>query len=394
MNPKFIFLLLAQFLLSTAAFALPEFDSQLSQSVFLMRSADGRYCATAFLTRNRELITNLHVVEKVCSGADCSGARLFRASETGRAADRELKLKNGLQLRRLLPGLDLAILEFSEDLSLDDGVFSLKKSPTSHDKFYTLGYPNCGELTLSQGQQESSDTLYLYLSNQTAHGSSGSPVFNADLEIVGVIDQAADLSGAILGRLSGHSFRTRAVRGDLLDAFVSLEYQSSIPQQIELLLNYYKHDLLKLRGIERSISALRYLAKLASIGRQLPQLPLSAEDLRPLMLLGAEPIELLNLQRASDATRLYLVLEQIVLTFNIEQAGWAGSAQNPKKNLADFRRLLNHNNRSEEESRRLLEIVERFNASGYIGVNNQLVTYGAYLAIILIAVLISWSFSL
>ena len=64
-------------------------------------------------------------------------------------------------------------------------------------KAYILGFPGCGDIKLTEGETLAKTPTGFRTSALTKKGSSGSPVFNQDFEIIGVAMQSSSLLGAI-----------------------------------------------------------------------------------------------------------------------------------------------------------------------------------------------------
>jgi len=62
---------------------------------------------------------------------------------------------------------------------------------------YILGFPGCGDLTLTEGKILAKTPTGFRTSAETQKGSSGSPVFNQKFQVIGVAMQSSSLLGGI-----------------------------------------------------------------------------------------------------------------------------------------------------------------------------------------------------
>lgn len=219
---------------------------QAETSVVLVSRKDRGGCGTGFFMRDGRLLTSLHLVDGACAQGECSQLQLKRGT-LGNPALSEIAVER-ITLEYSLPLSDIAVLSLRPPQS---GVFT-PPSGLLPQRLFTLGFPGCSALALSEGGVRSTGSLHLRTEASGGYGSSGSPVFDSSLQLQGVADEAATIQEALLSRLSGGRFPLRAARADVaLSLLAPSDSRLTAHRQKELLLEFYQNEVAPFGGLLR-----------------------------------------------------------------------------------------------------------------------------------------------
>ncbi|MCS6961163.1 MAG: serine protease [Deltaproteobacteria bacterium] len=158
--------------------------------------------ATGFVVEGK-IIAPFHFVLKNCTERDCVG---------------EFSLSNSrckkLQIRRYLTMADLAVLECLDN-EFRVGGFKLRENFNYHYKKGRVLIPvyKGEKFTIKNGRIKWNSRLMYVISSRLGFGASGSPVFDDNGNIVGVVTRAENLRDGLLGTfIPWHRFSVKAVK--------------------------------------------------------------------------------------------------------------------------------------------------------------------------------------
>ncbi len=162
------------------------------QSVIRLSGNSG--CATGFIVGN-QIVTNAHVTEKLCPYGECDPITVKILDSVETESWKYLKNQEAVMVQEV-PTLDVALLKIPSitQNSISQTSFSSAKIG---GQVYILGFPSCGDITLTEGKILAKTPTGFRTSALTKKGSSGSPVFNQNFEIIGVAMQSSSLIGGI-----------------------------------------------------------------------------------------------------------------------------------------------------------------------------------------------------
>ena len=205
MNNKNLPVLLCVFLLlcfsSLAQVIIPEEITNAAKSIVRVQHHAG--IGTGFFIDENTLVTNFHVVDIVKRKSS-----IQLSTNTGKP----IKV-NHVKVRQLSAEYDLAILEVSVDFPPVDNLMDLlygtshtlplapvPRKPNWEGAAYVIGYPGGQKTTdlsighamgyLNTDQEEK--IMYIEFNKRTEKGSSGSPILNAQGEIIGIYSNITD----------------------------------------------------------------------------------------------------------------------------------------------------------------------------------------------------------
>ncbi len=174
------------------AMDLEDFPSSLQESVVLLSGEKG--CATGFLVQD-QILTNAHVTEALCPYGKCDPITIMKMDAVETESWEYFENQEAILVQEV-PTLDVALLKILK--ITENSIFSTNFSPGEIGGLaYILGFPGCGELTLTEGKILAKTPTGFRTSAEAQKGSSGSPVFNENFEIIGVAMQSSSLLGGI-----------------------------------------------------------------------------------------------------------------------------------------------------------------------------------------------------
>lgn len=293
--------------------------SALSESVLLLRSKMNGVCATGFLLSDGTLVTNAHVTRTLCPSGSCLGVELLRAPHLGSAATQTLAITKASIIREL-PVLDVSFLKL-EGANLPVGFFSSATSALPGSEVYSLGYPKCGALSLSEGKIDSLDSLKLSTTTRAAHGSSGSPIFNSDFKLIGIAEESESIAGGFLSMFSDYTFETIALRADVALELRGISDDALLLTQADALLENYRTSVRTLSGLERARAAISFVAAVEGIRDALLFTPGREQELKVMAALGQYLDYIPRLLPEVSQSELLNRLQSLVLAYNLELKG-------------------------------------------------------------------------
>ncbi len=237
---------------------LPE---QLRKSIVRLQAAGS--CATGVILKDGKILTNSHVVANFCPAGLCATLSVRRAAAFGELPQDTL-LNGPMKVDRNLPVFDLAVISPS-DTALPPGYFDLlsvsQNNPTigAGTTMQILGFPDCGEFTLSRGTVESFDSLFVEGSAEVTKGSSGSPVLDENFSLLGIVTQSNSFARIALSDVLPLRTTAKAVRSNAFAPALLLPRPTAFLHQEKFLAQYYREDIRSLQGFARLSKSFAFL---------------------------------------------------------------------------------------------------------------------------------------
>lgn len=229
-----------------------------------LASLERSVCGSGFIDPRGYIATNLHIIRSVCPADDCAGLQLARGVSIGQKPQPFGPPQKPV-IAATLPALDVGFL----DVGLPPGTIAVGESIERGEALTTIGFPRCGELTVTHGNLTSADPLHLETTLTGGPGNSGSPILNARGELVGIVDEAIGVLDALFVKtISGKSVTLRGGRLDRTNS--ALMAPDPLPRQLELLTDFHlafkERPLIgRLRGSFDFMVALRELIREAQL---------------------------------------------------------------------------------------------------------------------------------
>lgn len=243
-------------------------------------------CGSGAIIAAGRLITVTHNIESVCPKGEnsCPALKLFDSEE------QELTTVVPLQ-GEAIRSLDIAALSGPSIVGMAQGESNLG-TPSVDTDVIVAGFPNCKNAEVRAGKVTKVTPLYFEISIDGAFGLSGGAVYGPGGDLLGVVDQAATLSGALSGRLLGGAFNLRAIRADRVFANAySLETEPNVAQEVPvpsslsgslqgrplidsireavLILDHYRDVVRPIKGFSRLSASGEFLAMVAKFKERL-----------------------------------------------------------------------------------------------------------------------------
>ena len=171
---------------------LKDIPSSLKQSVVLLSGEKG--CATGFLVQEK-ILTNAHVTEALCPYGACDPITVMKMDSVETESWEYLENQEAVIVQEV-PTLDVALLKITNITRKSISLTNFSPGEIG-GLAYILRFPGCGDLTLTEGKILNKTPTGFRTSAEAQKGSSGSPVFNENFEIIGVAMQSSSLIGGI-----------------------------------------------------------------------------------------------------------------------------------------------------------------------------------------------------
>ncbi|MBN8548470.1 MAG: trypsin-like peptidase domain-containing protein [Deltaproteobacteria bacterium] len=291
---------------------------ELIDSVVLLRSRTNSVCATGFILADGTLVTNAHVSDVLCPSGSCQNMEILRAPQVGAEASNVLAVQ--ASIKREVPVLDVTFLTLKGDKPVV-GYFSASTSALPGDPLYSLGFPKCGPLTLSEGTLTSVDNMKLLSSTRSAHGSSGSPLFGPNFKLVAVAQEADSLSGGLLSMLSDYTFETIALRADVALQLRDADDDELLLQEANFLLANYRDQVRTLSGLKRLRAAISFSASVENLRDSILFSRGHESETKVMAALGQYLDYIPYLSADTFRSELLQRLATLVLAYNLEIKG-------------------------------------------------------------------------
>lgn len=366
--------------------AEPNVPRELLDSVVLL-SAPGSGCATGFIDEKGRIFTNVHVSRAVCRFGTCRAARLQRAGGLDKFAGADIPT-DGLRVVKELPSLDVAILELDNAAALE-GAFGPVAPPRVGDKVRVLGFPHCRALKLGEGEIVSRDDLRVYFSAQIAHGSSGSPVFDENNRLVGIVDEASTLLGGLDSMFLGGTFDGRGVNARTVMDLFERDERASLLREAQLLNDFYLKQVQPLRFEDRLRESFEFTDRVSSF---LERLALSRDEEALRSALSMERDISLLPRMHPPGGQLSQEVEKLGLAHNLDSNGLIGSDLH-KIDTDGLIEAIKTSGREPLHAEALIQIVRDFKTSGYRGSiwSVSLVTGVIVIALVFAGMIWAWT---
>lgn len=329
----------------------------LINSVVLLRGEANFPCATGFILDNGDILTNAHVTRSICPLGRCNDIQAFRAKDMGAEATEKLPIK--LEIKKEIVSFDVAKLEqlgenkILGNFKTDFPSLKLKSAVAS------LGFPRCGKLAFSKGEITDLGPIQFYTTIDGSHGSSGSPIFDEQNKLVGIVDQSTSLTGALASLGWGAHFPLRAVGIANAYSIINDVDEVSFKQEAALLKNHLLTHVSKLAGNDRLKEDLLVSNMVEGFRRRVIDSNLPAELKIYTLHFGEYPGEFLRATTptlGSNYQQLLATVEELMLAYNVEVKGAASSIFAPL-DLSKFEAGLRDSGRTPERTRQLMTIM-------------------------------------
>jgi hypothetical protein len=230
----------------TMAVDLEDIPLSIRQSV--VRLSGSESCATGFIVGD-QIVTNAHVTESLCPYGNCDPitVKIMDSKETD--SWKFLTDQSGILVREI-PSLDIALLKIP----------NIPQSPISREIFLsapvgsdvtTLGFPGCKEFTVSEGKVLSKNILSFHTSALNSPGSSGSPIFDNQFNIIGIVAAAGTLFEAVSSEITDFPSSTKAVDAKAAQIVLWVN-ESELPLvQMKMLNTFYRESVIPSAGLDR-----------------------------------------------------------------------------------------------------------------------------------------------
>jgi len=377
--------------LPQTAYPMSDVPDEVIKSVVMLSSASGSECASGFLTEEGYIITNAHVTASLCEFGNCGDILVRRAAGIGEIAS-EVIVHSGLELVHEAPSFDFAILKFVGN-GIARGVFGSPKTPNAGDAVFSLGFPLCGPLYLSEGIITEKNDLHLYTSARASHGSSGSPYFDENYQLLGIVDEAKSIVAALFGRLSGRKFNSRGFRGDVLISILDEEPGKRDLRTVKLINNYHQSRIMPATGISRLRAGFDFMNTVQRTKRELVTSDHDPQKLVSLFFMGDEVTTLATISPGDPDDEFVRELERMVFAYNLEVKGARGAMLKPI-DVSSFQREIYQTERATEQVDVLMSLLKDYKNNQYPGMEISVAQYLALLLFIVLPLGFFWAISL
>lgn len=248
-------------------------EQKLAQTVKLM-GANPNQCGSGAIIAPGRLITVTHVINGICPVGEltCPALKLFDSDEQELATVVPL-------LGNAIRSIDIAELNGPSIVGMAQDESTLG-APRVESAVIIAGFPNCKGAEVRAGKITKVTPLYFEVDTEGAFGLSGGAIYGARGELLGLVDQAATLSGALSGRLLGGAFNLRAIRADRVFGVdvINTEPINYSPLQTKplidsiteasLLLEHYRESVRPIQGFSRLSASGEFLAMVAQFRKR------------------------------------------------------------------------------------------------------------------------------
>ncbi|HMO02614.1 MAG TPA: serine protease [Oligoflexia bacterium] len=351
-------------------------------------------CSSGYEIAEKLLITNFHVADNLCPNTDCLE---FKATKQNQGRY-QTEVKNNFSLLLVIPSLDIAIIgdqKYSATLSekLKERL-SAVTTPTLGQKQTMIGFTGCSEISKATGQALEISPSSLITSARGSFGSSGSPVFNGQGELVAIVSQAKSMFDAAIAKLFGGRFVLKASRLDAArELLLENDPEIRLEKELELLEREYLETLLQTKGTLRIQEGFLFDLKLKKIADSALKGWLHLEKSQPipkaLLLRDPDIIELFNLPRATN--RLEEIAFKVRLYNSFENRGFFSkrwTVIDPDQLLAEAQISNQHN------LKELRETFELLKNSRWPGLTIFTLSFIAPLILLFLIILVLWGMTL
>jgi len=378
--------------ISHRAYPIPDVPDEVIKSVVMLSNNSGTECASGFLTHDGYIVTNAHVTASLCEFGDCSNVLLRRATAIGELPTQAI-VHQGIELLYEAPSFDFAILKFTGGQDTANGIFGSPATPEAGGSIFSLGFPLCGPLFLSEGIVTEKNDLHVYTSARASHGSSGSPFFDENYQLMGIVDEAESIVAALIGRLFGRKFNSRGFRGDVLVSILEEDDGQRDLRTIKLINDYHKSRILPETGISRLRAGFDFMNIVQRTKRELATSDHEPMNLMSLFFMGDEVTALVSLTPENPEDEFARELERMVFAYNLEVKGARGAMLKPI-NLNTFQNKLSTSGRQQEQVTLLMSLLEQYKEDQYPGMEISIAQYLLLILFLILPLGFFWAISL
>lgn len=316
----------------TMAVDLADIPLSIRQSVVQLSGSES--CATGFIVGD-QIVTNAHVTESLCPYGTCDPITVQIMDSTETTSWKFLTDQPGILIREV-PSLDIALLKIPNIHKNSISPQKFLSAPVGSD-VTTLGFPGCQEFTVSEGKVLSKNILSFHTSALSSPGSSGSPIFDKQFNIIGIVAAAGTLFESISSGITDLPFSTKAVDAKAAQ-IVLWNNESELPLiQLKMLNTFYRESVIPSEGLDRLTTSLQWTFAAEGIWERATFLKLNQHTSFALANGMVDSLEFLKHPFPSSTTPELLEAEKLGTAYALELFG----LQNYELEEIDIADLLN-----------------------------------------------------
>ncbi len=286
------------------------------QSIVLLSGSE--MCATGFIVDD-QIVTNAHVTDSLCPYGTCEPitVRIMDSTETN--SWKSLTDQPGTLVREV-PSLDIALLRIP---NIQNNTFSprdFSSAPIRTD-VTTLGFPGCQEFTVSEGKVLSKNILSFHTSALHSPGSSGSPVFDKQFNIIGIVAAAGTVFESLSSKITDLPFSAKAVDGEAAQIVLWMNESELALVQMQMLNTLYRESVIPSEGLDRLTKSLDWTVAADGILDRTTFFQLNQHTSFALVNGMRDSLEFLNQPFPSSATPELLEAEKLGTAYALEIYG-------------------------------------------------------------------------
>ncbi len=293
-------------------------DIPLSIREAIVLLSGSNMCATGFIVGD-QIVTNAHVTDSLCPYGTCDPITVQIMDSTDTNSWKSLTDQQGILVREV-PTLDIALLRIP---NIQKNTFSPKdflSAPVGSD-VTTLGFPACQEFTVSEGTVLSKNILSFHTSALHSPGSSGSPVFDKQFNVIGIVAAAGTVFESLSSELTDLPFSTKAVDGEAAQ-IVLWTNESELPLvQMQMLNTLYRESVIPSEGLDRLTKSLEWTVAADGIWERATFFQLNRHTSFTLVNGMRDSLKFLNQPFPSSVTPELLEAERLGTAYALEVYG-------------------------------------------------------------------------
>ncbi len=256
-------------LVTTQAKAEEPLPSQVRSSVVMLTAPNGA-CGSGVLLGDGRILTNAHVATTLCPTFQCEHISVEYSVAVGEPAQKQIPHES-LRIERDIAVFDLSVLRLSPAPSTSTAPIFATQPPQPGDEVFLVGFPSCEILRVSRGSIKEVGLIHLQTDAKGTYGSSGSPIFNKNFELVGLADESRSLIPALIALSVGRDFELRGANLASLKPLFETPALNLIDQELTLLLSYYIAEVMPRQDFERYRLGLGFLTMVEELKADLAQ---------------------------------------------------------------------------------------------------------------------------
>ncbi len=312
---------------------LADIPLSILQSVVQLSGSES--CATGFIVGD-QIVTNAHVTESLCPYGTCDPITVQIMDSTETNSWKFLTNQTGILIREV-PSLDIALLKIPNIHKNSISPQEFLSAPVGSD-VTTLGFPGCQEFTVSEGKVLSKNILSFHTSALNSPGSSGSPIFDNQFNIIGIVAAAGTFFEAVSSKITDFPFSTKAVDAKAAQ-IVLWTIESELPLiQMKMLNTFYRESVIPSEGLDRLKKSLEWSSAVDGVWGRATFLQLNPNTSFALASGMGDSLEFLKHPFPSSTTPELLEAEKLGAAYALELFG----LQNYNLEELDIPDLLNN----------------------------------------------------